>query len=213
MVIAIRVYIEGGGSENSTKVQLREGFRLFFRDVYAASRASRVKLDLILCGSQDDAFQLFALALIKYPNAFNILLIDSDHPVSTSRLDHIKLHFKHAKKYFDRGWRDLDEEQCRLMVQVMEAWYFADLQALKAFYARGFQTSALPGAADVEGVDKNVIYKALDHAVRKTKLNHYDKILHAKELLGLLNPTKVRKASRHCEFLFQTLESKIRAAP
>ena len=213
MVTAIRVYIEGGGSENSTKVQLREGFRHFFRDVYAASRAKRVKLDLILCGSQDDAFQLFALALIKYPNAFNVLLVDSDHPVSTNRLDHVKLHFRHAKKYFDQGWRDLDEEQCHLMVQVMEAWFLADVQALKDFYARGFQTSALPRAVDVEGVDKNVIYKALDHAARKTKFKHYDKILHAKELLALLTPSKVRKALRHCELLFQTLESKIQAAP
>ena len=97
------------------------------------------------------------------------------------------------------------------MVQVMESWFLADHEKLESFYAKDFQASALPKSKNVETIDKHVVLKALKHASRNTIKGEYHKIWHASELLKLIRPCKVREASVHCEYLFQTLESKILA--
>lgn len=59
-------------------------------------------------------------------------------------------------------------DQCHLMVQTMEAWFIADADTLAQFYGQHFNRNSLPGAKDVETIDKSRIEKALDAATRHT---------------------------------------------
>jgi hypothetical protein len=91
------------------------------------------------------------------------------------------------------------------MVQTMEAWILADAEALAAFYGNSFNSSALPGAVDIETVDKPRLEQALTQATRRTQKGEYHKLRHGPKLLALLAPAKVRARARHCDRLFSFL--------
>jgi hypothetical protein len=202
MVSRIRLYVEGGGPDEETKRPLREGLASFLRELCSNARRKRIPFKLIPGGSRGNTLDLFSHALKDDPDAFNVLLIDADHPVTKSRLEHIKQRFK-------TSWRGVEEMQCHLMVQVMESWFVADPAALKTFYSDGFNARPLPKSKDVETVDKDTVLKALENATRKAKKGKYHKIKHASDLLSRIDPAVVRRASRHCDCLFRTLEELI----
>lgn len=204
MVREIVLYIEGGGDTGSTKGVLREGFARFFKEVFDAARRESIVFRLKCCGSRNKTIKMFSDAMKDRPEAFNVLLLDADHPVSISRLDHLKTHFK-------KSIRGLDEKRCHLMVQVMEAWFLADIMALKTYYANDFNTKAFPKAKNVESIAKDIVLNALKEATRHTQKGEYHKINHASALLASIRSSEVRKASYHCDALFKTLEDTIRA--
>ncbi len=193
----IRLYIEGGGDAQS-KAALRKGFRQFFTHELKENAS---KLHLTLCSSTVDACEDFAKALEDHPDAFNILLIDSDGPVNQPLATFIKLR-KHSK----RKPTPIDENQIHLMVQLMEAWFVADLEALKNYYGQGFKASADLKKKNVEQIEKTMLMKSLKTATRKTRKGEYHKIKHAADLLAKITPPKVRQAAEYCERLFKTLE-------
>ncbi|MGA9380361.1 MAG: DUF4276 family protein, partial [Phormidium sp.] len=94
---------------------------------------------------------------------------------------------------------------CYLMVHTMEAWFIADIDALRDYYGQGFQESAIPKPANVEEIDKDRLASALKKATRNTLKKEYHKTRHASQLLEKLDVTKVRKASPNCDRLFTTL--------
>ena len=49
----------------------------------------------------------------------------------------------------------------------METWLVAHPEALAAYYAQGFRSTALPNAANLEMVAKLDIERALSHATRE----------------------------------------------
>jgi hypothetical protein len=199
MVTEIRLYIEGGGSEEATKRPLRAGFHRLFSKINPVSRGRGVTPKPILCGGRDDTFKIFTHALEDHPDAINILLVDADCPVTTSRLTHVKTHF-------NRHWKGLLEGRCHLMVQVMESWFLADPTALRSFYSDGFNANPLRKSKNVESIGKDAVLKAIEAATRNSRKGKYDKIEHASKLLALISPEHVRKSSRHFDFLFKTLE-------
>lgn len=202
MVEAIRIYCEGGGSGNSTKDLLRKGMNEFLRDLKNTARSKRIRWDLIACGSRQDAYEDFVRALKTFPDAFNVLLVDSDLPVNPPPWRHLRQ---------NNGW-ELAEEldlQCHLMAQAMEAWLIADVEALRIYYGRGFNINTIPGNANVEQIEKNQLTRALNDATRRTQKGKYDKIRHASEILQKLDVAKVRQAAPHCDHLFKTLAEKM----
>ncbi len=88
---------------------------------------------------------------------------------------------------------------------MMEAWFLADVSALKAYYKKGFNETALPKDINVERIDKVRIESALKEATRHTSKKQYHKTKHAPEILRLIDVGKVRSAAPHCERLFKTL--------
>jgi hypothetical protein len=204
MVSEIRLYIEGGGDSESSRGVLREGFARFFKGVVDEARQRSIHFKLICCGGRDKTIKVFSNAMKDRPEAFNVLLLDADHPVSNSRLDHLKTHFK-------KSIRGLDEKRCHLMVQVMEAWFLADIMTLKKYYTKDFNTKAFPKAKNVETIDKDIVLNALKEATRHTQKGEYHKINHASALLASIRSSEARKASYHCDALFKTLEDTIRA--
>jgi hypothetical protein len=201
MVKGIRIYIEGGGDNKDTKARLRKGFRGFFTELVQVACSKKIKWDIILCGSRNNAFRDFKIALAAHPDAFVILLVDSEAPVvKQSPWEHLK-----SRDNWDAP-AGVDETHCYLMVQTMEAWFMADIDTLKKFYGQGFKENAIPKNINVETIDKNSLERSLEAASRDTKSKgEYQKIQHASKLLEMLDVDKVRKASLECDRIFTTL--------
>ncbi len=115
MVKEIRIYIEGGGDKKDTKKAIRIGFSEFLKDLRQIAQKKKIRWQIIICGSRQNAFEDFKNALKANPNAFNVLLVDAEAPVNTTPCQHLK---------FRDDWDlpNVDDEHCHLMVQTMEAW-------------------------------------------------------------------------------------------
>ncbi|MEG3839893.1 DUF4276 family protein [Microcoleus sp. herbarium14] len=200
MVKEIRIYIEGGGDGKNTKQLLRGGFSSFFKKLVQVARSKQIKWNITVCGSRNNAFRDFKNALADHPNAFVILLVDSEAPVEKqSPWEHLKS----RDKWDSPG---VDDTHCYLMVQAMEAWLIADIDTLKRFYGQGFKENAIPKNRNVEMIEKDSLEPSLRAASRDTKSKgEYQKIQHASKLLEMLDVDKVRKASSECDRIFTTL--------
>ena len=163
MVKEIRVYVEGGGDKDS-KADLRRAFSNFLGSLRDEARRRRIGWSVIACGSRSDAFTNFRVALEQHKNALNLLLVDSEGPVSRTPREHL------IARDGDAGYlASVSETQCHLMVQAMEAWIIADPEALAAFYGQGFAANALPKTKDIEQIAKETLVPSLTRATRDSK--------------------------------------------
>ncbi|MEK6407701.1 MAG: DUF4276 family protein [Acidobacteriota bacterium] len=195
--------MEGGGKA-ATKGEIRRGLRGFLKDISALAREKNTPQPLVIaCGSRESTFEAFSIAMRSDPQSFNVLLVDSDAPVNDTPR-------KHLQKQ-SRGWKlqGIADEQCHLMVQMMEAWIVADIEALEKYYGQGFKRNSIPRTTDVELIDKVQLMRALKSATRKTQKGEYSKTGHAPDVLQRLDASKVRRAARHCELFFAALEKKV----
>ena len=202
MVNEVRIYIEGGGEGKNTKALVRQGFSSFFKELVQVAQSKKIKWNITLCGSRNNAFRDFKNALEDRPNAFIILLVDSEAPVKLKQRpwEHLK-----SRDNWDSP-AGVDETHCYLMVQAMEAWFMADIDTLKIFYGQGFKENAIPKNTNVEMIEKDLLERSLKAARRDTKSKgEYKKIQHASKLLEMLDVDKVRKASAECDRIFTTL--------
>jgi hypothetical protein len=204
MVGAVRIYVEGGGDGKDRRALVRKGFRQFLSYVVDIARERQIKWDIIACGSRNSTVDDFRTALRKHPRAFNVLLVDAEDPVVFG----VRQHLRNRE-----GWdlTAVEDEQCHLMVQVVEAWLVADIEALHRYYGQGFNSNAIPKTVNVEEIDKPTLYSSLDAATRHTTKGKYHKILHGPEILGSLDVSKVRIRATHCERLLAMLEEKVRS--
>jgi hypothetical protein len=203
MVNEIRVYIEGGGDSRFGKDQLRKGFRIFLDDLYQEARQRGVRFHTpVLCGSRNSAFDDFRTALSSHPNAFNVLLVDAEAPVTATPWAHLKSR---------DGWDNpgVNDDCCHLMVQTMEAWFIADGDTLASYYGQGFLHSAIPANPNVENIAKTTIETALANSTRHTNKKKYTKIRDASCLLERIAPAVVRGKAPHCNRLFTVLQGKM----
>ena len=96
------------------------------------------------------------------------------------------------------------------MVQLMEAWFLADRDALRAYYGQGFHENRLKGdPANVEQVTKDDVLNGLKRATEDTQKGKYHKVRHGRDLLARVDPDRVRKAAPHCDRLFRELDAAI----
>ena len=102
------------------------------------------------------------------------------------------------------------------MVQSMEAWFVADVNALKNFYGEGFkEEKIMRGMAkceNLEQVSKDTLFQWLKAATRNSKQGTYTKQtkrnpIHALEILKRLDANKVRQASPYCDRIFTTIQA------
>ncbi|MBD2345821.1 DUF4276 family protein [Anabaena subtropica] len=201
MVKEVRIYVEGGGDGKNQKALIRQGFNQFFRPLVELARSKKVKWSIIICGTRNNAFRDFKNALQDHPDAFNVLLVDAEASVK------VESPWQHLK--FRDNWdkpSGVDNSQCHLMVQAMEAWLIADMEMLKKFYGKGFKENAISTNSNVETIAKDSLEPSLKDATRNTTKGEYQKIKHASKLLELLDVSKVRQASPYCDRLFMTLQ-------
>jgi hypothetical protein len=201
MVKEIRIYVEGGGSSKSTWRIVRTGFSEFLAPLRDLARSRGIRWSVVPGGAGPETVKDFQRALKNYPDTLNILLVDSEAQVVSSRVEHLRQAVRNLEPF--------PEDQCHLMVQTVEAWLVADPDALAEYYGQGFQKSVLPGQRDVEEIPKDNLLRSLNRAVAGTKKERYDKIHHCADILARLNRDHVRRRARHCDLLFRTLESLI----
>ncbi len=189
----VRVYAEGGGNDcNQLRTDMREAFSKFFENAGLKDRKPR----LIPCGSRENAFNDFCMALAQGKNA--LLLVDSEGPVlssQTSTINHFEpwAHLKVQDHWIKPS--HAHDEDCHLMVQCMESWFFADLEAVSNFYGQGFKANNTL-VQPIEKICKDDVFKALNKATKDCKTSaKYGKGPHSFKLLALISPDKVMKAS------------------
>lgn len=203
MVREIQIFIEGGGNSTYGRERLRAGFGQFFGAVVQRTRKHAVRWRLIMCGPRVETFKRFQQALRLHPGAFNILLVDSEGPVNGATP------WAHLAAHQDDQWQrpsDASEDACHLMVETVEAWLLADPEALERYYGKGFAMGSLPRTKSVESIPKATVTTALERATQGTRKGGYHKIDHCSDLLGMVDPERVRARAPHCEQLFTVLE-------
>jgi len=176
MVTEIRIYFEGAS-------ELREGFRIFFGGVR--------NLKLIAGGGRNQAIADFRKSFKNHPTALNLLLIDSEGPdtgtlfESTCRPQQIP----ESAKY-----------QVFWMVECMESWFLADIEALGKYYRKDLR-KALRGNPNVEEIPKREVFAKLKAATD----GRYHKTRDAPHLLMAILPERVKQAAPNCRRLFDRL--------
>ena len=96
------------------------------------------------------------------------------------------------------------------MVQCMETWCLADRDALKDFFGHEFQESALPSDTVLESRSKADVLNALSHATRDCgRDRQYSKGRRSFELVGNLDPAKLKSRLPHFQRLLDVLDAKI----
>jgi hypothetical protein len=197
-VSQIAIYVEGGGDSTAQKSALRQGFDALLEPQKNAARKKRIRWKLVCCGSRNEAHDAFVHACAVEPGAFNVLLVDSEGPLSelaptvpVSRRDYLMGR--------ECGWRigTAEPERIHLMVQCMEAWILSDQRAVVAYYGQGCNQNALPRRNDLEQEPKASLHGSLVNATRATQKGEYKKIKHGSELLGMLAPEAVAARCRH----------------
>ena len=77
--------------------------------------------------------------------------------------------------------------------------------ALARFYGNGFRAPALPADPVIEEIPKQDVLDGLNNAARGCTKAKYDKGRHSFDLLGIVDPELVTKASPHAHRLLEAL--------
>ncbi|MGH9855860.1 MAG: DUF4276 family protein [Blastocatellia bacterium] len=133
---------------------------IFFQELVGLARTKNIRWRLTLCKSRNLAFEGFETAMKSFPGAFNVLLVDSEAPVTSPAWQHLKQTEK---------WSLAQEQdsQCHLMAQAMEAWLIADLETLKKYDGQGFNANPIPTTQNVEQIAKDRLAAMLNVTVRQ----------------------------------------------
>ena len=194
--------MEGGGEPKGRRKRSKDlrlkcsrGFSKFIERAGIPSRTFAVTA----CGGRGSAYKRFCIAIAQGENA--MLLVDSEKSVSSEHersentsnrqpWDHLEQSDNWHKP---NGSNDTD---CHLMVQMMESWFPADPDSLKAFFGAGFNSDSFPAETDsIESIRKSKVFTALEEASQNTQQGAYKKNAHSFELLSRICPDKVTKRS------------------
>ena len=148
MVREICIYYEGDP-------QLKEGFRAFLGKLALDDYYRLCRVRFIAGTGRDDTIHDFQDACQAHRSSWNILLIDSEGPDDGQLFARLKLATAQKESVF---W----------MVQLMETWFVADIQALKKFYGQGFRDARLRAKRDIERIPKGDVIKWLKDATKAT---------------------------------------------
>ena len=188
-----KVYVEGGGRKVLDR-ECRAAFRRFFDKAGIASANIAVEAR----GPRGEAYTAFRSD--SDHSLRKILLVDAEGPVTA------KTAWGHLQQ--SDGWsrpKGATDDQCHLMVQVMESWFLADKDALQAYFGQGFRRQALPANPNVEKIPKQDVERGLERASDGTGKGRYRKGADSFGILASLDPAKVRKGSCYAERFVQAL--------
>jgi hypothetical protein len=182
MVTKVRIYFEGDPG-------LRPGFRRFLSEIAEVARSKRCHFDVI--ATEGTPVQDFRSALETHADAWNVLLLDSEDP--------------HEFQLRKQRLEGCDQNSIFWMVQIMESWFLADIEALRTVFKGSLNESALRGNPKVEEIPKEDVMAGLKNATN----GEYHKVKHGAKLLELMDPARVRKAAPHCERMFSLILTRL----
>jgi hypothetical protein len=197
--VKVHIYVEGAapGISNQSVAKFREALHAFLEKALGDTR----KPSIIPSGGRDQAYKVFRSSLKTDPEAFAILLVDSEDSVADGKT--ASAHLKDREKWV------VADGQAHLMVQCMESWFLADKKALAGYYREGFKEHALPKNPAIEEIPKRDVMDGLDEATQTASRGRYHKTRHGFEILGLIDPNKVTSASPFAADLINTLRERL----
>jgi hypothetical protein len=187
----IRVYFEGDA-------RLRPGLDVFFRELHRRAKQCDCEIYPVASKSGEEACKAFDKALRSHPEAWNILLRDSERPLTAHAVRDL------CQRY---GWNERCTGSIFWMVEMMESWFHADKDALGGYYGPKFRDSVLSANPDVEQIPKRDLLEGLSRATKETSKGDYvrNKSAHAPKILERLDPQKVRSRAKNCDRLFNAV--------
>lgn len=209
MVKEIHIYIEGGArnQDRAASQALRRGFSMFLTKLCSEIRTNNIKLHPVIVGSTELTCKIFTQKTENSPEKFFILLVDSDAFVDRS--ENSKTFLQNNPKLVKYNLRNIEENQCHLMVQVMETWFLADVESLKKHFGKDFKKNKLRKTENVEEISKDDVLNSIEEATKTRKTGGYHKLNDGAKLLEKINPQEVIKNAPHCEKLFQAIKEAI----
>ena len=200
-LVKVKVYVGGGGDSKDLGTRCRMGFSSFFEKATLAGRMPQV----IAGGSRRRTFEKFCVALrARKAEEFVVLLVDSEDPVAAGVGPWQYLAARD-------GWprlQDATDEHAHLMVQCMEAWFFADPDALADYFGRDFNPNVLPRRREFEEIAKADLFDGLKNATRRCQKGAYGKGRHSFDILARITPARILDVSPHAERLVHVLREK-----
>ena len=201
-MVAVTIYVEGGGPGKAGKSKFREGFRKFIERAGFIGNMPGI----LACGSREDALKDFRVAMKEgEASEVPLLLVDSEAPVRSKNRpwQHLRSHDN-----WDRP-SGAEERHVHLMVQCMESWFLADVSTLESFFGPGFRSANVSRRHNIEQIPKDDVFKQLESASRGSRKGAYRKGDHSFALLGLIDPEKVITRSPFAERLIDTLKCQL----
>ena len=200
VVAGVTVHFEGHRN-------LRSGFHKLFKPHIDRARRRRTRFNLIAGGSRSEVVKDFLRSCRLQPSNVNVLLIDSEGPVSdtASAIGSLR-----TQSYWDES-AACNDDQINLMVQAMEAWFIADPVALVSHFGSDFNTKALPNPQNAESVAPDDLTAAIGEGLRNSgrRRRGYDKVADGVILLQLIDDARVSQHCRHFKRLMDYLTRKI----
>jgi len=201
----VRVYIEGGAEGGKANSDFRRSWKHFLIELHKlAMRKGYQGLQPVRGMGRGRAFHSFSRHPVQYPDDLGVLLVDAETavPKNTRVWDVV------ARRVGDQ-WRCppwAKEDHLYLMVHSVETWLLTDPDALQKFFGRDFNRRPLP-TTNLESWPKDEIETALRKATKDSAKGAY-RHGHANQIIGMVDPTKVKKL-RHGGRLFNSLASLI----
>lgn len=183
-MVNIKIYIEGGGDGKDLDSRFREAWTKFFKAAGLSGQMPRP----VRGKGRKNTYDLFCTALEhRKSDELPLLLVDSE---AALKKDHsVWQHLKSRDKW-DKP-NGANDEHAYLMVQVMETWLLADLEALQTYFGKNFKLNKIPAWTDLESVGKTVVFEALDKATAECGQKCYLKGKVSFEILGSIDPQRV----------------------
>jgi hypothetical protein len=199
------VYIEGGGRGRIADNDFRRNWKTFLQEFHELARNNGYdKLTIVRGKDRGNTYRRFA----KHQplDDLCVLLVDAETavPQNAHVWDVV------ANRPQDRWQRPVwaTEKHLYLMVHSVETWLLTDPDALQRFFKKGFDGSHLP-RTDLENRPISEIEKALEKATQNSQKGPY-RHGQANEIIGLVDPAKVKALKRHGKRLFESLGGLIR---
>jgi hypothetical protein len=196
----LEIYVEGGGKSNNHRAELRAAFLVALRDLKKRAADAGWTLHPIFLGPGPEAFKRFVKDSPAPENCHRLLLIDAEGPVTGRVGDHLSSQFH---------WNvsGLDPNDMHLMVQCMEVWFLADVEALKSYFGTKINLKKLPDRKNLEEEPKQDCLAKLEAACKPTPSGTYGKGEHSSGLLKLINWSSVCASLHHANRFNARLEA------
>ena len=129
----IAIYVEGGGDTPSQRAELRRGLDGLLDQVKSKARVKHLRWRLIPSGGRQTTYEAFLHALHTHPHSINVLLVDAETGVAavtddTNRDADVRV--THLTQHDQWDLTEAHPQRVHLMVQCMETWIVADVNAL-----------------------------------------------------------------------------------
>lgn len=202
----VRVYIEGGAEGQNADSDFRRGWKKFLNVLHELTRQNGYhSLEVVRGKGRANTFRRFTRHKTDFPDDLCVLLVDAETTVPDGAHVWSIVANREGDRWQRPSWAT--ERHLYLMVHFVETWLLTDLNALQAFFKKGFKPGLLP-TTNLENRSKDEITQALKNATQDSSKGSY-RHGQAHEIIESVCPDRV-KTLRHGERLFDSLSSLIR---